>query len=81
MQTQVDPLLEARLDMSLDDMIKREPGRGGYSRGRGRKFTSHAPSKPYDRSPSFGGAPAPTYKSSQAPPPISPLLNIHYFPL
>lgn len=67
---QVDPLLEARLDMSLDDILNRPGSGGGGYRGRGRRFASHAAGKPYDRSPGLGGG-APSYKSSQAPPPVS----------
>lgn len=63
----LDPLLEARLDMSLDDILKRPSG-GGSFRGRGRR--SVASSKPYER---------PSFKSSQAPLPVSLFLHFLHF--
>jgi hypothetical protein len=63
----VDPLLEARLDMSLDDILGRPygGGRGGGRGGRGRRFAARTASKPYDRAPSISIRPSP------GPPPVS----------
>lgn len=70
MDGQGDPLLEARIDMSLDDILKKEPGVGGFGgsgsyRGRGRKFATHSSPKPYERQGREPKGP------SGPPPPVS----------
>lgn len=64
-----NPLLNARIDMSLDDIIGdggagRNHGGGRSPRGRGRHFARTGP-KPYERG--FSAPP----KSQGPPPPVS----------